>query len=61
VGRILNAKIQNSNNEHIIIKYASIEDISSNQRHDNASPHISRGHYGQNWEVEFCHFATSSV
>jgi len=42
MGRILNAKIQNSNKEHINIKYASIEDVSRNKREDNAGPHTSK-------------------
>jgi len=42
VVRILNAKIQNSNNEHIIIEYAPIEDVSNNKREDNAGPHNSK-------------------
>jgi len=29
MGRILKIKIQNSNNERIVIRYASIEDMSS--------------------------------
>jgi hypothetical protein len=60
-GIILKAKIQKANNEQTLLKYACIEDISSNKWHDNARPHTSRGHYGRNWEIEFCHLATSSV
>jgi len=48
IGSILNAKIQNGNNEHIIIKYAPIEDVSRNKRDDNAGPRTSPGHYGRN-------------
>jgi len=58
---ILYAKIQNGNNEHIVLKYASIEDISSNKRRDNARPQTSSGHYGRDWEVEFSHLATTCV